>query len=185
MAFDVSQDNMPTELSADLKVPDLWFDFYARFLPGTGFLMALHFSLSPNWEVPTAEKIVIGIFLGYLAGLFAQPISSTITGLIHWGISKCHGEGRLFVEEAKRKVPEEARIINKMHGEATFFVQCGVLSIVLFVVLRQPGLCVRAEAELFTAWWVPVLLFVGAIVMSLRRFRRARDKSTVKAIVGN
>lgn len=46
---------MGAELKAELNIPDLWFDFYARFLPGTTFVIIVRFFLLGYKNIPAFE----------------------------------------------------------------------------------------------------------------------------------
>jgi hypothetical protein len=139
------------DLQAKLKIPDLWYDFYARFLPGSVFVAYIYYYLlvTPTW--PTSLQAVILGIGAYLCGLVTQPLASVLTKLLHTWV-----EGRREqlenmpkneqkddeLKKGKKRVPyvlqiaqylepHERNILSKMHGEVSFFAQCFILSLTL------------------------------------------------------
>ncbi len=132
-----SRHTMALDVKADLSIPDLWFDFYARILPGTAFVAAVRVILLNNATVPTGREIVVLVSAGLFCGLISQPIASYIVGFILERAGPSIPEGHdekeksAFMEKGLHALginSRESRLFSKMHGECTFFVQLGVLS---------------------------------------------------------
>jgi peptidoglycan/LPS O-acetylase OafA/YrhL len=158
-----------TDLKAELKIPDLWYDFYARLLPGVLFIAALYILWpgTPSW--PTASQTVILVATGYVCALVSQPLASELTWFIHWLVA---GRKPHYVEGIARILsPREARILDKMHGEVTFFTQSFVLSIVLWVSQLVPRF--GLEQERCPTIVAAVVFLLLAVLAASRRKRRA------------
>jgi uncharacterized protein involved in cysteine biosynthesis len=165
----------------DLKVPDLWYDVYARLLPGTAFVGAAYYLFSTTPKTPDWIGMLIALLCGYFFGLVAQPASSRITGWLHYIVAKAHGKDRLYVEMIRKELDDrQSMILSKMHGETTFFVQCTVLgSILLLIRLFYPQ--VHGTAKEYALHVCLCLLFlIEAVEVADRRFRRALDQKAIK-----
>jgi len=164
--------NRVPEITTELKIPDLWYDLYARFLPGLLFASALYLLSRGSAFLPTGWSLAALGIAGYCAGLFINPISSEIVGLLHGVISKSAVGDWDFVR--KQNDFDPLRILSKMHGETTFFVQCSLLSVVLLVVQKESLFHVvstRETVELNEVF--AIIAFLMAVDVSWRRMRRA------------
>ncbi len=65
--------------SANLDIPEIWYDFYVRLLPGTTFVSVLWFVILGNKFKPDVINLMIIVFAGYVLGFCVNPISSYIT----------------------------------------------------------------------------------------------------------
>src|SRR5262245_17290860 len=120
-----------TEIKTELKIPDLWYDFYARLLPGAAFVAAIYILWPGPLSWPEPFQAVILVAVGYVSALVSQPIASPLSHLIHWLVAR---RKAYYVESVAKKLnPREASILDKMHGEVTFFTQCFVLTLVLLI----------------------------------------------------
>jgi len=120
---------------AELKIPDLWFDLYARLLPGTLFVAFIRVVVKEIITIPTIIELVLMIFFGFLCALVIQPFSSIITSKIQKFAEWKHDQKmeKDTVRKIQYKIGRDSRdsmIISKMHAEVTFFVQ-----IALFVII--------------------------------------------------
>lgn len=73
---------MAGEIKTELSIPDLWFDFYARFIPGCVFVTAVRFYSLGIKALPETGEFVFLAGVSYFVGILAQPISSRIVGVI-------------------------------------------------------------------------------------------------------
>jgi hypothetical protein len=167
------KDRSMTDIKVELNIPDLWYDFYARLLPGAIFVAAIYFLWpdAPSW--PTALQTVMLLAAGYVSALVSQPVASELTWGIEWLVA---GMKHLYVERIAQNVtPHESQILSKMHSEVTFFTQCIVLSIALWVLLWVFQLVPRFQLK--QEWGLTiaaVFAFVGlAALTAFRRKRRA------------
>ncbi len=162
---------MGSELKADLNIPDLWYDFYARLIPGSLFACSIYY-LS-HLKFPTAGNLLILLPLGYVCGLFIQPISSFIIGNIHHLAEReLNILDDNFVYQVQLELgleSNESRIFSKMHGKVAFFVQSAILSFILFIFI--PLLFCHFHAEFFFIFSIVSLYF--AFLVSMNRLKRA------------
>lgn len=119
-------------LNTELRIPDLWYDFYTRLLPGTTFVVCLRrFVLGEKTKIARLE-LWGTLSVGYFCGLLVAPLGSRLTGWILWLFDK-KGD----VEESKillGRDSNEAMILNKMKGECCFFVHLLVLCVVFLIL---------------------------------------------------
>jgi hypothetical protein len=173
---------MSPEITTELKIPDLWFDFYARFLPGTLFVSAVYLLYPGHATIPSGWLIAILALAGYCIGLLVQPISSEVVGLLHGVISMAATGDWDFVRKQKHLDP--LRILSKMHGETTFFVQCFVLSIMLLILQKMSSFHLESTPKTINA---TVLFLIFAIVMAAdfawRRVRRAKSLKKIAEVL--
>jgi hypothetical protein len=168
-----------TDIQTELKIPDLWYDFYTRLLPGSVFVAAIyiHWPCTPSWPTPLQTMILVAV--GYVSALVTSPISSELSWGIHWLVA---GRKRNYVEIITKKLnPHEARILGKMHGEVTFFTQCSMLTLLLwgaqFVFVPR----YKLEQEPCLTFVAVIVFLVLAILTASRRKRRAdRDLELTK-----
>ena len=164
---------MNTNVQTELKIPDLWFDFYARFLPGAAFVASLYF-LRGGQSVPAGLHVALLALAGYVCGLVIQPASSEITELLECWVAKIRTGDPFYVFRVAESDPR--MILPKMHGETTFFVQSSVLAAILFSMQLVPAFfgfdCSRTWPKVTLA--VALGLFLGGVEVACRRVRRAR-----------
>jgi hypothetical protein len=157
------------EIKTELKIPDLWYDFYARLLPGAAFVGAIYILLpgAPSW--PTPFQTIILVAVGYVCALVSQPLASPLSHLIHWLVA---GRKWYYVESVGKKLTaHEASILDKMHGEVTFFTQGFVLTLVLLIAQIVPRF--GFEQDLCLTVIAAVLLLALAVIAAFRRKWRA------------
>lgn len=168
---------MSNGINAELKVPDLWYDFYARILPGSAFVAVVRLTIIKNFLVPDFHEIFIIALAGYFCALLTQPLSSRIAIYIEGYIEKRKSPNkgdRLFVRRVQAKLgrtSRESMILSKMHGEIVFFIQLFVLGIV-FLFLNF-----FFDLRFMIIWNILFIIFVslGAFEVTSRRAERALD----------
>ena len=165
----------------DLKIPEIWYDVYARLLPGTAFVGALYFFFSNSPQMPNGIGFLIALFFGYFIALVAQPLSSEITRWLEGKVLKHYRAEELYVEKIQKELDErQSMILSKMHGEITFFVQCMVLGIFLLIIRWfYPQRQWTMESYIFHICFCDIF-FIGAIEVACRRFKRAQKQKTIK-----
>jgi hypothetical protein len=162
---------MSANLNAELKVPDLWYDFYARFLPGALFVAIIYVLWPGRLTTPSGGEVAVLALASLIAGLVAQPVSSEITGEIHRRIALRVVHDEDYID--KQKPLDPRRILGKMHAETTFFIQCAVLGFVLLLLQLFVTLESNWRTILCNLIAVVVFLVLGGD-MSWRRVRRAQ-----------
>lgn len=174
---------MNPEIKVELQVPDLWYDFYARVLPGTAFIAALRYVVLGTTSTPSVTEIIAILWMGYFSALLTQPLASRLTGWIERLAKTIAGEpDRLYIRRVQEVLGSDSRkamILSKMHGEVAFFVQLGLLTLLTLLaesLAPSPRHPLGARALLFGALACAVL----ALDVAHRRLQRARDYSAVQ-----
>lgn len=123
---------MSSDIKTEISIPDIWYDFFARFLPGVILVFSIWFFLIlpiPNdisefrnniASINGVEFLLLAI-LGYFVGLFLQPLS---TGLIKKLSHICDKDFDEKIYAAQKTIGQEtrrAKILSKMGAEAMFF----------------------------------------------------------------
>lgn len=168
---------MGANIETELKIPDLWYDFYARFLPGAAFITALRLIFFKNYHLPNVIELFLLLFAGYFCSLISQPLSSRLTILIeNFAEHRKVLKKNQFVKMIQHKVGRESRdsmILSKMHAEVTFFVQLSVLSAVTLVlqIFQRPFGCLGIVINILC----PIIFVIEAGEVSFRRLNRAMD----------
>ena len=128
---------MPVDVKTELQIPDFWFDFYARVIPGAAFVGAARYWWMENYEFPSATESAVLLAVGYFVGLLVQPVGSTLTETIETIAAKRKGKDYGYVGRAKVSIGSRSGlplILDKMHGETTMYVQLGLLVLVFWGV---------------------------------------------------
>jgi hypothetical protein len=165
---------MGADIKADLQIPDLWYDFYARLLPGSLFVLGLRYFCFSIKSLPSISDFVVLMIFGFICGLFSQPIASKLTWIVDRLAEKSSGiTDEFFIRKLQARLKPDsnsARVLGKMHGEIIFFVQIFFLSIVLFIWARW-----GCQSKIpFSFLILPVISAVYAIDMAFKRIERAR-----------
>ncbi len=156
---------------AALRIPDLWYDFYARLLPGAGFVAAIRTQILKDSTIPDAMEFIVLACGGYFCALLVQPVSARLAGLVELGATMVMQQGRDYVSKIQSNLGRDKResmILSKMHAEVTFFCQLTVLSIVFHVISSR-------SAIPWSRWHViiPFVLVILAFEVALRRVQKA------------
>ena len=174
-------------IKTELKIPDLWYDFYARLLPGTAFIATLYilWHRTPSW--PTVPQALILAAAGYFCGLVSQAVSSEISRWVELLVVKMKKgrnkkkkkEDKLYVEKiAKKLTDHESKILGKMHGEVAFYTQCFLFSLVLLGLQIFPRFNLKQDWTLIIV--AIIVFFILAFLTAWRRRRRADDYLQLK-----
>jgi hypothetical protein len=162
----------------DLKVPDLWYDAYARLMPGALFVGLTRALVLQKPDVPSATEVAILAGLGYVVAFMSQPFASILARVTkNWAENKGSQKyGAGYVREVQARIgpkSQEAAILNKMQGEIMAFCQFVVLGIV-FMTLQWKYV---PHDQQWLGWTVVFSLVccVGAFFTSIRRLQRAID----------
>jgi hypothetical protein len=173
---------MSPDLQTNLEIPDLWYDVYARFLPGTIFTFAIRYFLLDITTIPTGIEIIMYIGAGYISALITQPIASLITDQIDKWILRSKKKEMLFFRQAQKALGpgnQYSKIFSKMHGEVTFFIQVALLSILYFLI----ELIFHSDTSysLLIPWVISFLSFGLSTIVAYRRFKRAENDLEIYA----
>lgn len=117
------------------KIPDVWFDIYARLIPGFIFVLALKVSVFSDPTVPAWDQLLFLLILGYALGHIIQPIASVLSRTLEFrvfdrekNIDKCK---KHFAADSR-----QARLLSKQHAECTCFTSLLVFTILLITMFR-------------------------------------------------
>ena len=172
---------MGNGVRTELRVPDLWYDLYARVLPGTSFVAAVYLTSTESPGIPNVVGFLILILAGLFCGLVTQPIASRTHDLIQElalvkGCTLKRGEKRQYIIDTSRSLGPETRpalVLGKMKAESVFFVQLAIFS-ALFMSLYEPMTGVRSTGQFWGLFWFAIVIsLVFAWEFSSRRLRRA------------
>jgi hypothetical protein len=167
---------MSPDIQANLEIPDIWFDFLARLLPGISFvaIVWLGFLEKPT---PTGLEAIVGLFFaGYIIGLVTSPASSRVAKLIEARVGKLpQGEkDRIkFIRKVQSKLgysSRQALLISKMHAEVVFFVQLAIYSLLVISVEIYKSISFYPTIAITIAL-LPIFI-VEAFEVASRRFER-------------
>ncbi|HCC79396.1 MAG: hypothetical protein A2X25_06720 [Chloroflexi bacterium GWB2_49_20] len=173
---------MSPDLQTNLEIPDLWYDIYARFLPGTIFTFAIRYLFLDITTIPTGVEIILYIGAGYITALITQPIASLITDQIDKSILRNKKKEILFFRQAEKALGDgnhHSKIVSKMHGEVTFFIQVALLSILYFLI--ELIYLSNTSYSLIIPWVISFLSFGLSIIVAYRRFKRAENDLVIYA----
>jgi len=183
-------------VSMNLDIPDLWFDFYARFLPGITFITILRIFFFGLTNPPNAWDVAVIVVAGYISALLIQPISSLIVNNFEKIAQNIKDKAnkkdkvRIIIYKLGEK-SHEALILEKMHGEIHFFLQLGIFLLIdcIFLLFRysstQIGSYIVNPCGLKLLFlFLAILSICYSFCYSKKRFKRAKrdEKAFNKAI---
>jgi len=127
----ISRSNrMSSPIRAELRIPDIWYDFFTRLLPGYAFWASIWY-LVKGPEEPGTMTAVLAVPAGYFIALAVQPVTLI---LIKWLEKQAErGKESDFVVKIQSLLGPETRrslILSKIGAELTFFSQVVILSLV-------------------------------------------------------
>ncbi len=169
---------MGTDVKAELHIPDLWYDFYARLLPGLLFVFAVRYFYFDEHYLPKFDEMVFLVVAAYFCGIYSQQVSSRLTQVIYWLMEKLTRTATDYIWSIQKRIGLEtngAKILDKMHGEVVFFVQVFLLSTVTYVFSRV------ACDDKIPSWFllVAVVSLAFAFEVVKRRIERAEKLETI------
>lgn len=149
---------MNASVNTDLKIPDLWFDFYARILPGSAFVAVAVYYVIGLETSPSALEALLAVFAGYFIAMLTQPFASRMTRRVErfadW-LRKLNEDHVLQAQQALGRDTRRALLLSKMHGESTFFVQIALLSLGLYFIAHLVG---------GSRWWLGYWPIVSCLI---------------------
>jgi hypothetical protein len=100
---------MANGLHAELRVPDLWYDFYARLIPGTAFVFALRWSTQDEWAITGGVELILLLLADFFCGLVINPISSRLTGILEGRIEQSKTGETHFIQKVQAEAGQDTR----------------------------------------------------------------------------
>jgi len=155
------------------KLPDVYFDWYARFLPGSVAIFAYFVITKTEFPVNVSGLVLWG-FLAYLAGHVIQPIVGIIVKHFETRIrkatdAKCTSnlDSEKIYKHYKNIGAKNAMVAkaSKAHAEANSALASSLLLVIIGLLTSfSPWLCVAIVA-----------FFGGAIERAFARRRKIAD----------
>lgn len=130
---------MAADVKMDLRIPDLWYDFYGRLLPGTAFVAMGRALLLNNTSLPSLAEAGILAGIGYLAGLILFPLVNMLSRGLYRAAEYMHGKPRGYVYTVGVALGPDTRwtiILSKLNAETAFFSNLTLFT-VIFLYLAQ------------------------------------------------
>lgn len=150
------------------KLPDVYFDWYARLLPGVAGVIAFAVKGTAEQRAYVSEHVAITVFIGYLVGHFIQPAGSFIAKQLE----KSENVEEAFSAYKGRsdKIPELIAKASKAHAEAVSMAS-GSLVASCLVIYYGITSCV------WDSWLIAaaLVLFLFTIERVKARSRKVRD----------
>ena len=111
------------------KLPDVYFDWYARILPGS-YAAIFYSYLSSTWPSrPTFSVIVMYVPIGYIVGHVLQPISGKIVKTLETILKN---EDRYRSAKSTSSVsPSLLGKISKAHAEANGMMSFAIATVIV------------------------------------------------------
>lgn len=139
---------MGADVKADVTIPDIWYDVYARLMPGAAFVFGTRYVVLPEWKTPTPTELVTILLAGLFVGLVSQPMASWLVKALERRRWPNDNAAERIAQLEAQLGPESrhAKILSKAMGEAQFFSQLLWLTLVLLLVgVIRSGV----------GWWAP------------------------------
>lgn len=145
------------------KIPDIYFDWYARLLPGA-IGIALFFHMSNSTPTISASYLVLYAIIAYVSGHVVQPAASMIVGLLQLAIKT--DEDTYAKAKADPNNQNLVDKVSKAHAEAV-----GMLSTAMILL---------AISVYFGSWPTLNIFFViycmtASLERSFSRKRKIKD----------
>lgn len=114
------------------SVPDIWFDLYARLLPGLGFVLAFIAMREINLFELGPTTVATSVVVGFLIGHVIQPFSSQLA----FAIETREGIGDVSVQVDKLLDARSRQILvlSKQHAECASMAAFCLLSAFFFLI---------------------------------------------------
>jgi len=151
-------------------LPDVWFDWYARLIPGCfGLGLFLLINQSTQWLPkipPTATGVFIFLFTGYIIGHLLQPFS----GAIVKHSEKAYGKELIYAIAKKKQATRASSLkkVSKAHSEANSMFSCTLfIAINAAYLLRKWVLDMNGLSKIGTSDVVLIVLLLIAMFYCL------------------
>lgn len=148
-------------ITTELNIPDIWYDFLGRLLPGYAFLSSIWLIVKGTIE-PSILVAVLAIPASYIIGFTCQPITLTLTKWLEKKAAETNCVEEHFVSLSQNSLGTDSRrslILSKIGAETVFFSQVVFLSLITaYIALRYENCigailgCVVAIVALYGAW---------------------------------
>lgn len=146
------------------KIPDVYFDWYARLLPGL-VAACLYFYLNEvNLSKLTVSLLIAYLFAAYIAGHIIQPVSSFLVDKIQKLIGT--DEEHYTYAKSKPELKFFASKVSKAHSEAVSMFSSSLLVAAVVMISRE-------RIELSSCWEFLILYF---LVMAVERCHSRKKK---------
>ncbi len=133
------------------KIPDVWFDWYGRLIPGCIGIIIYISIFRDNYEFLFKNFLKL-LFLAYLIGHIFQPFSS---GLINFWMK----------DISKRKT----KIVSKSYAELVGFISILIIALVLLILYIIKNTWLKLYDFLKTDYILLILLLILSLITVLLR----------------
>jgi len=169
----------------DLYIPEIWYDFFVRFLPGAAFVSAIRLLFFPIYTVsdyPEFKELVALAIAGYILGLISEPISTLIATPIESLSSPLTDtlrkiqllKNRNRSKRRNKRLFRETFLPSKKDAETKFFIQVIVLTIVYIIVRDCMHIYLSPNEKYVIGAIIPVCL-LGSIMFAVSSVKEDRE----------
>lgn len=117
------------------RIPDAYFDWYARFIPGCIALFAYFVLNDLEFKVSLANMVLYG-FMAYVCGNIVQPLVSFLIVRLE-ALFKSDPEGRYSSAKKDPKYLVLVGKVSKAHAEASGMLATAILLAIVFFADRM------------------------------------------------
>lgn len=161
---------MSGELKSKWILPDFWYDFFGRLLPGMIFVYGVLLIRNGAFYMPAQDQWVFILFAGYISGFLLSPVSSFLVNRIDRGKSDEVASIQYKLDSRSSK----AMLLSKMKAEIMFFSQLSLFSLFLLVIY---AIMVPVNFSYFL--WVLISILILSVISTFyydrKRYRRAKS----------
>jgi hypothetical protein len=134
------------------KVPDVWFDWFARLIPGSIGIILFFLIIEKNYEL-LFENFIPFLFLGYIIGHTIQPVASSLINYWKKGVQK-----------------RKNTIISKAYAELVGFVSLVIISVLLIIIKLAKDFKPDISALQFNDYFIlTAVILLSALLLLLRK----------------
>lgn len=114
------------------QIPDVWFDLYARLIPGFFCVITAGFLF---FDIQPTNQLLLIFVLSYVVGHIAQPIASLVARVLEYQIFDRNGnikKCRKYFDAGSR----ESKLLSKQHAECACFASLSILTVIIFAATK-------------------------------------------------
>lgn len=140
-------------ITTELNIPDIWYDFLGRLLPGYAFLSSIWLIVKGTIE-PSTLVAVLAIPASYIIGFTCQPITLILTKWLEKKAADKNCVEEHFVSLSQNSVGTDSRrslILSKIGAETVFFSQVVFLSLITACIALTYENYIGATSGFFVA----------------------------------
>lgn len=158
---------MSNTIKTEIAIPDNWYDFYTRLLPGTYFVTVAYLLLFKKLQFPSFQEMIILLGAAYLFGLMILPVSILLREFLSKRMDKGFSEKKDSTEKVSYIIGREKRdslIISKMYAEEIFYWQSSLVSLILMFCYIGKNLIFDSEKYGFKEILLVIILSLSVVI---------------------